>query len=63
MEERLIANIRNGIRAIKLGLKTPKEASIGTQFTRLKELNKPMYDELLNDYTAVVNEYKTKNPK
>lgn len=63
MEEILIKNIENGIRAIRLGIKSPKEASLGSQFLKLKPLNLGMHDELMNDYKAVLIEYKTKNPQ
>lgn len=53
MEDTLIKRIKGGILAIKNG-KTPQEANVGPSLNRLKEINKPMYDELLNDYKFVV---------
>lgn len=61
MEEIYIKNIKNAIRSIKMGVKSPKEANIGTQLNKLKELNRGMHDELMNNYKAVLIEYKTKN--
>lgn len=50
MEERLIKKIKGGMGAIKRGEKTKLEASLGTSFTQLAKLNKPMYDELMEEY-------------
>lgn len=63
MEEIYIKVIQNGIRAIKLGSKTPQEANLSKSFTGLKPLNVGMYDELMNNYKAVVEAYNKKNPK
>lgn len=53
MEDMLIKKIKGGIGAIKNGVKTPQEASLGKFLNMLKDINKPMYDELMNDYKAV----------
>ena len=54
MEEILIKKIKGSISAIKCKAKTPKEAGAGVFLNKLKNINKPMYDELMNDYKAVV---------
>lgn len=54
MEDILIRKIKGGINAIKFKTKTPQEAGVGVYLNKLKAINKPMYDELLNDYKAVV---------
>ena len=56
MEDILINRIKGGTLAIKLGNKTPQEANVGFLLYRLKEINRPMYDELMNNYKFVVNE-------
>lgn len=61
MEDLLIKNLKNGIRAIRLGTKTPQEASLGSQFTKLKPLNYGQYEMLLAEYAKVVNDWKAKN--
>lgn len=57
MEEVLIKNIENGIRAIRMGNKSPQEASLGSHFTKLKPLNLGMYEDLLDKYKNVVSDY------
>lgn len=60
MEEILIKKIENGIRAIRMGNKTPQEANINESLERLKKLNEGMYLDLNNKYVNVVKDY---NPK
>lgn len=60
MEEIYIKAIENGIRAIKLGTKTPQDANLSKSFTGLKPLNAGMHDELMNNYKAVLLEYNKK---
>lgn len=60
MEEILIKNIENGIRAIRLGNKTPIEANLAVQFNKLLPLNKGMYDDLMEKYKRVVEDYKNR---
>jgi hypothetical protein len=57
MEDILIKKIKGGISAIKCGNKTPQEVGIGAFLNRLKTINKPMYDELMNDYKAVIQKF------
>ena len=59
MEDHLIKKIKGGILAIKNG-KTPQEANVGFSLNRLKEINRPMYDELMNDYKYAVMNAKNK---
>lgn len=54
MEEILIKKVEAGIRAIKLGTKSPKEAGIGAFLNQLKGINEPMYDELMGKYKEVI---------
>ena len=39
MEELILKKVNGGIRAIKLGTKTPEEARVGYWLNRLKEIN------------------------
>lgn len=59
-EDLYIKNINNAIRGIKLGTKKPEETNIGFNLNKLKEVNEGMYLDLLNDYKAVLTEYKAK---
>ncbi len=56
-EDVLIKRIKAGIFGIRNSTKSPSEAGCGSLFTRLKTLNEPMYQELLNDYKAAINQY------
>jgi len=57
MEEILIKQIENGIRAIRMGNKTPLEAEVNSKLVRLKKLNEGMADDLNKKYVAVVQDY------
>jgi len=61
VEEICIQKIESGIRAIKNGSKTPKEANCGFSFSKLKPLNEGMHDDLMNDYKAVMVQYNKDN--
>lgn len=63
MEDLIIKKIESGIRAIKLNTKTPIEAELGVQFTRLKPINEGMYEDLMVKYKKVVSDYNQKNSK
>ncbi len=52
MEDTIVRKIKGGIMGIKNGTKQPKEVIIW--LNKLKPINKPMYDELLNNYISVV---------
>lgn len=54
-EETHVDNINNGIKSMREGKKTAKEANLSKSFERLKVLNPPMYHDLMNDYKAVLN--------
>jgi hypothetical protein len=56
MEDQLIRKIKGGIFAIKNGTKTPQTANLGIFFNKLKEINKPMYDELMNNYKSITKQ-------
>ena len=58
MEEQLIKLIENGIRAVKLGTKTPKEVSVNAHLARLKPLNPYMAEDLQKKYVEVVKNLK-----
>jgi hypothetical protein len=61
MEEQLIKRIKGGIFGLRNNTgKTPTE--VAKLLNQLKEKNKPMYDELFNDYKAALAIYKEKNP-
>lgn len=55
-----LKKIENGIRAIRMGNKTPQEANINESLERLKKLNEGMYLDLNNKYVNVVKDYNTK---
>lgn len=56
MNEILIKKIKGGIMGIKNGTKSPSE--VGPLLNKLKDINKPMYEELFNDYKAVLENKK-----
>jgi hypothetical protein len=56
-EDLHIKNIENGIRAIRMGTKEPKDANVGIHLNKLKPLNEGMYEELLQKYKNVVEDY------
>lgn len=57
-EDVYVTNIKNAIRALKLRTKTPAETKAGVNLKLLKEVNKPLHDELFIDYKEALNEYK-----
>jgi hypothetical protein len=54
MNERLLRRaekeIRVGVKAIRDGYKTPKEAGLGKMLNAMKRLDEPLYDELMALY-------------
>jgi hypothetical protein len=58
MEEQLIRLIENGIRAVKLGNKTPQEVSVNNHLARLKVINVGMAEDLQKKYVEVVKNLK-----
>lgn len=57
-EEQLISKIKGSIIALKIKSKTPAEAGAGKYLNKLKEINEPMYQELMQDYKAALLIYK-----
>ncbi len=59
MEEILIKQINNGIRAIRLGSKKPIEVTseINSKLERLKKLNEGMASDLNKKFVNVVNDF------
>jgi len=60
MEEMCLKKIDGAIRAIKLGTKRPEDTDVGKLLNRLKPLNEGMYQEKLNEYMLVKQEYDKK---
>jgi hypothetical protein len=58
MEEMLIKKIKGGMLGIKNNTKEPKEVAV--LLNKLKTINKPMYEELLNDYKKTMENRKSK---
>ena len=56
-EELCIQRIESGIRAIRMGTKSPKEAGVGPSLNRLKEFNVGMFEDLMAKYKRVVEDY------
>lgn len=59
MEQLLIKRVKGGIFGMKNNTKEPKD--VIKFLNQLKEINKPMYDELLNDYKAAYEIWKKQN--
>jgi hypothetical protein len=61
-EELYIKNIENGIRGIRLGVKKPEEVApiVSSNLNRLNKVNEGMYDDLLQKYERVLNDYKNR---
>jgi hypothetical protein len=58
MEEMLIKKIKGGMLGMKNNTKEPKEVAV--LLNKLKDINKPMYEELLNDYKKTLEIRKQK---
>ena len=58
MDEILIKKIKGGMLGIKNNTKEPKEVAV--LLNKLNEINKPMYEELLNDYKKTMENRKQK---
>lgn len=58
IEETYVKHIECGIRAIKLGTKRPDEANVGKFLNKLREVNEGLYDDLLERYQNIVENYK-----
>ena len=57
-EEHYVKYIECGIRAIKLGTKRPDEANVGKFLNKLREVNEGLYDDLMERYQNIVENYK-----
>ena len=57
MEDLLIKQIENGIRAIRLGTKRPQEVEVNNKLERLTKLNEGMANDLSNKYIAIINDF------
>lgn len=58
IEETYVKHIECGIRAIKLGTKRPDEANVGKFLNKLREVNEGLYDDLMERYQNIVENYK-----
>jgi len=58
VEEIYIKNIESGIRALRMGTKTPSETNVGVNLVKLKPLNPGMHDDLIAKYKTALEEYK-----
>lgn len=61
MEQQLIKMIEAGIRGLKFGTKAPNETKAPIALNKLKAINQPMYEDLLQQWKKAVEEYKAKN--
>jgi hypothetical protein len=62
-EELYIGKIESGIRSIRFGTKTPKEAEVGIWLNKLKPLNIGQYDELFSKYEIEKFNYEERQKK
>lgn len=62
-EEKLIRQITAKTGAIKRGSISPAEAGTGPLLNRLKDINLPMWEELMNNYKAAVESYNKNHSK
>ena len=58
MIKTLEKNIKSRIKKIENGTLTPAESGIGKQLNKLKTLDEPLYDELLEKYKEVLKNLK-----
>jgi len=56
-EEMHVRNIENGIRAIRMGVKAPKDTLAGISLNKLKTLNEGLHSDLMKKYKTVVEDY------
>ena len=56
MEEQLIKKIKGGMMGMKMKTKQPQEVAV--LLNKLKNVNKFMYEELLNDYKQTLQTIK-----
>jgi hypothetical protein len=63
LEEIYVKHIECGIRAIKLGTKKPEDANVGKFLNKLRDVNDGLYDDLLERYRNVIENYKKNEEK
>jgi hypothetical protein len=56
-EEIYIRHIENGIRAIRMGTKEPKDTLAPVSLNKLKQINLGLYEDYLDRYKNVLKEY------
>ena len=56
-EEMHVKNIENGLRAIRMGVKAPKDTLAGISLNKLKSLNEGLYSDYMKKYKTAVDEY------
>ena len=56
-EEIYIRHIENGIRAIRMGTKEPKDTLAAVSLNKLKQINLGLYEDYLDKYKKVLKEY------
>jgi hypothetical protein len=56
-EETHVRNIENGLRAIRMGVKAPKDTLAPISLNQLKKLNEGLYDDYIKKYKTAVEEY------
>lgn len=52
--------IAGGINAIEKGVKSPKEAAIGSYLNNLKKYDEVLFERLMNEYKSAVAKYNSK---
>lgn len=60
-EELYVKNIENGIRAIRLGVKAPKDTLAPWSLNKLKSVNEGLYEDYLEKYKNALKEYQRRN--
>lgn len=60
LEEQLVKNIEDGIRAINMGVKHPTETLAPNNLNRLKSVNEGLYQDLIAKYKLAVQNYNAK---
>jgi len=61
MEQKYVRLIEAGIRGLKQGTKAPNETKAPMALNRLKAINQPMYEDLIQKWKKAVEDYKAKN--
>ena len=54
MIKRIEKNIRNKMSQIDSGELTPAKSNIGKQFTKLKDLDEPLWETLIQEYKEIL---------